>query len=61
MIHVFVINQISRIPIFIVKNNENNTMYNMPELLLHFAELMLIKLVSSIFLLHSSTNILQFS
>ena len=57
MIYVFVINQISRIPIFIVKNNENNTMYNMPELLLHFAELMLIKLVSSIFLLHSSINL----
>ena len=51
----------------IAKNIENNTMYNMQELLSHFAELILIKLVSSIFSLHSinlSTNLflhLQFS
>ena len=51
-----------------VKNIENNTIYNIQELLLHFTELILIKLVSSIFSLHSfitlSTNLflhLQFS
>ena len=32
-------------------------MYNMQELLLHFVELMLIRLVSSIFSLHSSINL----
>ena len=51
----------------IVKSIENNTMYDMQELLLHFAELILIKVVFSIFSLHSinlSTNLflhLQFS
>ena len=41
----------------IVKNIENNTMYNMQESLLHFVQLILIKLVSSIFSLHSSINL----
>ena len=49
MIYTFVINKISGIPTLIVKNIENNTMYNMQELLLHFVELILIRLISSIF------------
>ena len=41
----------------IVKNIENNTMCNMQELCLHLVELILTKLVSSIFSLHFSTNL----
>ena len=41
----------------IIKNIENNTIYIIQELLLHFVELILIKLVSSIFSLHSSINL----
>ena len=41
----------------IVKNIENNTMYNMQELCLHLVELILTKLVSSISSLHFSTNL----
>ena len=41
----------------IVKSIENNIMYNMQESLLHFVELILIKLSSSIFSLHSSISL----
>ena len=41
----------------IVKSIENNKIYIIQELLLHFVELILIKLVSSIFSLHSSINL----
>ena len=57
MTYVFVVNKISSNSNIDCKNIENNTMYNMQELLLHFVELMLIKLVSSIFSLHSSINL----
>ena len=57
MIYVFVINKISSNSNIDCKKYRNNTMYNIQELLLHFVELMLIRLVSSIFLLHSSINL----
>ena len=41
----------------IVKSIENSTMYNMQELLLQFVELILIKLVSSIFSINLSINL----
>ena len=41
----------------IVKNIENNTMYNMQELCSHFVELISTKFAFSIFSSHSSTNL----
>ena len=57
MIHVFVVKKYVAIPMLIIKIIENNTMYNTQEVCLHFVELILTKLDSSIFLVHSSTNL----